>query len=144
MKLIKYPFLFIVLISVLFVNRAESQIRDSMLWFNLDPVFVGSLDGKAAFEFTEFSVSKIPTIKTSLAKSIGISAINTKYLKGPIKLKNKDKCIAVACAKGCPNCEMVWRDLNKDSKVQPKKEVRCICAKTKELCKMAVKTDSCD
>ncbi|GAB5550429.1 MAG: hypothetical protein Sapg2KO_00200 [Saprospiraceae bacterium] len=59
-----------------------------------------------------------------------------KLLKGPITIKRGENCYQIGCDrnKDCNNCQMFWKDLNKDRKIQPRKELRCVCPKSGDNC----------
>ncbi|MEM8586194.1 MAG: hypothetical protein AAGF87_18110 [Bacteroidota bacterium] len=46
----------------------------------------------------------------------------------PLNITNGQQCIRIRCAsQGCEICVLVWRDLNQDGQVQPRRELRCRC-----------------
>lgn len=53
---------------------------------------------------------------------------NGAKLPQPFKITNGNQCARMRCAsQGCNDCALIWRDLNQDGQVQPRREVRCTC-----------------
>ncbi|MEO0895908.1 MAG: hypothetical protein AAFY71_05890 [Bacteroidota bacterium] len=62
----------------------------------------------------------------------------------PFVLQYKGNCYQLGCmkGKGCDDCAMFWLDKNRDGKVQPRKEIRCICKQGKP-CKVRARKVPC-
>ena len=91
----------------------------------------------------EFKASKVKNImapiSTSLSKSIknpsGIRVFNK-----PIVLKQNGNCMIIKPdTSDCEDCTILWKDLNGDNKIQPKRELKALCKKSKKPCNIKMK-----
>ncbi|MFK7923947.1 MAG: hypothetical protein AB8H47_18455 [Bacteroidia bacterium] len=99
------------------------------------------------------SLGDIPSILiiipgASTFKSVSPTLVKTKrvpkYTKvstRPITLKSGGKCYVFACA-DLKVCTLVWLDRNKDGKIQPRKELRCVDSRGNQ-CQMVIKQVKC-
>ncbi|MEL6676962.1 MAG: hypothetical protein AAFR61_32440 [Bacteroidota bacterium] len=95
------------------------------------------------FGITPLTRQTIKAVQPSFAKKVGLPT-TTRTFTRPITLKYQGACYTFACAQGkeCKDCKMVWVDRNRDRKIQPRRELRCVCVAGKP-CKVRVKKTDC-
>lgn len=140
MKAIKFFFL-LFCCSIFAVNTATAQkklnkvfnkaLQAELMVYDKDKVF----DTKASYDV------KLP--KRVLQDAIKLPV----ELRTPMKMYNGDLCLEVGCqaAPGgdcTSDCQMRWKDLNKDGRIQPERELRCMC-KNNAKCGVTVREISC-
>ncbi len=130
-------------------GQAQAQttkiFNDTMIWFKNpvriignDPVFKGD----AVFDLSPQVRRSAKPVSASMSKSLNIPS-KAKRLPSPITVKRKGKCYKIGCDKrGCSSCQLFWLDKNGDNKVQPRKELRCIC-KENRACELRGKQVDC-
>ncbi len=146
MKTLKI-FFFAAIFSFIFSSNAQAQIIDSLPWFKAPGNFLTPkiLDLKAVYTLQ----SPRSVIKKSTSMSIAGKKITlpnkVKELKGPITLKRGGNCYELYCArtKSCGDCALLWRDANGDRKIQPRKELRCVCKSGGDNCGIKARKVDC-
>ncbi len=141
-------FLFILclaLIGSLSLQKAHAQIIDDTLIYVMSPSkFYESGDlNNLKGDFTSFGLPdlrQMSMLSTSKTKQLNVPA-RSKGSTGAVAIRNKNKCFKVSGPKGKQGT-IVWWDRNKDGKVQPLKELRCISPQGKGL-KVFVEEVSC-
>lgn len=146
MKTIKIIFASITF-CLLFTFSAEAQIIDSLPWFKAPGKFEPTkiIDWNSTYVFQSMR-SAVSTTKSVNINNKSISLPTTiKVIKTPVIIKRGKNCYELSCArtKACSNCTMVWKDVNRDRKIQPRKELRCVCAKSGDQCKITAKRVEC-
>lgn len=133
-------------------NQSDAQIIDSLPWFKLpsttlDRLFVlEDMNLDATYIISKSSRKNVVGLSKTLQKQLGVTRIqkSMKSVKGSMILERDGTCYKITCAKGSCDCTLMWVDVNKDKKVQPKKELRCVCNKTREACTIRGKKISCN
>lgn len=131
-----------------FNGHAQAEVQDPL--FNAKAEFTGEtgkfLDASEGLTLDKSSTKTLLKMSPAEAKKLKLPA-PTKVGSGPIVLKFGNRCYKFACGKSrsgeCDNCRMVWWDRNKDGKVQPRRELRCFCPKTRERCRIGVRVVKC-
>lgn len=151
MKKVHYFFAILFVLST-FSFQANAQIDDSLppyfkinlLESHLELLDLQNMQWEGTYDFAEaFNIKAIKSVPKTLAKSLKLER-NVKKIDGPIILQKGGKCYRVACAPNdCRTCTLFWNDTNRDGKVQPAKEIRCICIKTKQVCTIRGKQIEC-
>lgn len=152
MKMFKCIFPLLLTLFMLSSNQSQAQIRDSFLYFKLDNLTLDRLfdfenmDMNGTFIITKKSKNRIGGVTRATLNQLAIPKVpkSIKEIKGPLRLKKDNNCYAITCGKtDCNNCRLLWQDRNKDGKVQPKKELRCVCLDTKEACQIKGEKVNC-
>ncbi len=95
------------------------------------------------FDFDRSVVPFFEKLSAVLAKQIKDSK-KIKEARKPFILKYKGSCYEFkAYSKDCNSCVILWKDLNKDKKVQVKKELKAVCKKTGKACDIKVRKVKC-
>ena len=147
MKTLKLLFA-IATITIFSFNETNAQIQDTLFWVKA-PIIENAriIDWNSTFAISNKSIISAPISTKAKPSSTlkKVKLIPAKQIKTPYVVKYKGSCYAIGCAKSssCKECEMYWRDLNGDKKVQPKKELRCICIKGNTACKITAKRTNC-
>lgn len=134
-------------ICFLYLTPGQAQIIDSFPWFKAPSSILTPkiMDWNTSYNL----VSPRSAIQKSSALMISSKKIkipsDIKLLKGPITLKRGKSCYQVGCDrnKECNNCQMFWKDLNRDRKIQPRKELRCVCPKSGDNCSLSARKIEC-
>lgn len=125
--------------------QAQKVFNDTIFVFNerLDIVFDNAKGFNIGMPPTLMkAMSPAPKqISLDMAKKMKLPRA-TKTFSGPIVVKQNGNCYKVGCAKECTDCKLAWYDRNGDRKIQPRKELRCIC-KTGKQCKIRVGKADC-
>ena len=130
------------------LSAQTSWVRDSMFWAK--PALIDDLkiiDWNSTYAVDKSFVMAAPAMsnkKKLAAPSKGL--IQVKKLKTPFKIRSGRNCYAITCvaSKECKECNLYWKDLNGDKKVQPRKELRCLCESSKRArCRMTAKKVPC-
>lgn len=140
---------FIALFMGIAINaQAQRAFNDTMLVFNKDAMFdindnikgfnIG-MPPTLAFNVTPAAKSVFVKVTAVQAKKVSVPRA-TRISSKPITLKYKGACYQFGC--DCKTCKIAWYDRNGDNKVQPRKELRCLCAKG-EKCKIRVEKADC-
>jgi hypothetical protein len=113
-------------------QSAHAQIDDSLPpWFKAPLEMIGDQDfmikGRA-YIIPAATFKTIKAVPTPTAKKLNLPA-GVRRVPTPITLTYKGTTYKVGCQKseGCEKCGMFWYDKNKDKKIQPRQELRCIC-----------------
>ncbi len=133
------------LFAALLPKQADAQIIDSLPYFKLPlPEFVGDLDWDNIFVVMEASKKNISALPSGVTKKIGVPPA-VKKIDKPIILQRGGNCYKVGPSKNnCESCHLLWYDTNGDGKIQPKRELRCVCNDCPEPCKVRGKRVDCD
>lgn len=146
MKTFKILFASITL-SLVFAFSANAQIIDSFPWFKAPGSIMTPkiLDGKGTYTIPNprMAVAKTQSIQVA-SQTISLPS-SIKVLNAPLTLKNGDQCIEVYCAqtKECSDCVMLWKDINGDKKIQPRRELRCVCKGGSDNCGIKARPVDC-
>lgn len=128
--------------------QAQRIFNDTMLVFNQDMRFDINEDIKGfnigmppslTFNVTPAAKSVFVKVTAIQAKKVSVPRA-TRISSKPITLKHKGVCYQFGC--DCKTCKIAWYDRNGDNKVQPRKELRCLCVKD-EQCKIRVEKADC-
>ena len=137
-----------VLLCTGFLAHAQRAFNDTMLVFQVNPGFLCNneiigLMG-SSFLLPNATFKQLAPMPISMAKKLGVPRA-TKTASGPITLTHQGDCYRFGCKQGtgCQGCQLVWYDRNGDGKVQPKRELRCVCAQG-DQCKIKVEKVNCD
>lgn len=148
MKKIKIALL-LSLFSLMLWTPSQAQIIDSFPWFK-DPSRILTpklLDWNSTFTLQNApqAISKSQPSMVFEGKKLKLPR-DIRVLKGPIAIKRGKNCYQIGCEtnKSCGNCQMLWKDLNNDRKIQPRKELRCVCAKSGENCGLRGRKVECE
>lgn len=143
----RYFFLSLFSLSLVFSNfQADAQVDDTLIYFKAPlasdmysaPREVADLRGD--FAITLDNGIKFKPIQPTYAKKVTLP-ISSKISTSGITLKRNGKCYRFTCAN--PKlCSLVWFDKNRDGKVQPRRELRCVDRNGKQ-CQMVVKLVQC-
>ena len=139
MKMVKSTLMILFVLVFGLVYHLEAQTEDAKPWFEMEAQIVGDIDVNASYITVDAASTKL---SQSLLQQVGISSMNTKFFRGPITVKVSNSCVTFKCETGC-RCIMAWRDKNKDGKIQPRTELRCVCPNTQKLCKIRAKIIPC-
>jgi len=126
---------------------AQAQIIDSLPWFKAPGKFMTPkvLDINATYSL----VGQRAAIKSNRNLRVAGKIIplpkTIRELKSPLILKRGDQCLEVYCAqtKDCSSCSMLWTDLNGDRKIQPRRELRCVCKTGGDNCGIKARRTQC-
>ena len=150
MKSITYLITSIIAFLFFFSLESQAQIsafNDTMM-HNSPKSEYFILDGEkinitGSFLLPNGTLKAFKPISISVAKTMNIPR-PTKVSDQPVVLKYKGNCYKFGCQKGegCSDCKLAWYDRNGDGKVQPRKELRCICS-TGDKCRVRVKRIEC-
>lgn len=139
---------FLILGALLLSTPSQGQIDDSLPPWFMDPAKILTLkamDWNATYTLQNGRQAISRSKTTALAgKKVKISS-GVKLLKGPITIKRDGNCYQVGCEsnRSCNNCQMLWKDLNGDRKIQPKRELRCFCPKSGDVCALRGRNIEC-
>ncbi|MEM6346681.1 MAG: hypothetical protein AAF927_22535 [Bacteroidota bacterium] len=141
-------FLLIFSLSLLFVlsaQKVQAQIvPDTLIYVTSPSKFYESGDlNNLKGDFASFGLPdlrQMTTLSTSKTKQLKVPA-KSKGSTGAVAIRNKNKCFKVSGPKGKQGT-IVWWDRNKDGKIQPLRELRCISPQGKGL-KVFVEEISC-
>lgn len=146
MKTLKV-FFFAAIFSFVFNNHAQAQIIDSFPWFKAPGNFLTPkiLDLKAVYtlQSPRQSVKKSSSLAIA-GKKVALPQ-NIQELNGPITLKRGGNCYELYCArtKSCGDCALIWKDVNGDKKIQPQRELRCVCKSGGDNCGIKARKVDC-
>ena len=135
--------IFVGMLALLFTTSLQAQSP-----FEQKAEFVGEAtsvlsEAKGGFQLGDKSGS-LRNLGEAEGKKLNLPA-NVKVSNRPVILRHKGNCYQFACGKspeGCDNCRLFWKDKNGDSKVQPRRELRCFC-KGKKRCRIRVRKLRC-
>ncbi|MEM6377866.1 MAG: hypothetical protein AAF705_06620 [Bacteroidota bacterium] len=148
MKTLKFFFL-AAIFSFVFSHHTQAQVDDTLPpWFR-DPGRI--LTPKIIdWNSTYLLQNKRQVISRSSKATVSGKSVqlpnNIKELNGPITLKRGNNCYEVYCArnKSCGDCTFLWKDLNRDGKIQPKRELRCVCKRSGDNCGIKARKVDCN
>ncbi|MEM6377865.1 MAG: hypothetical protein AAF705_06615 [Bacteroidota bacterium] len=147
MRNFKLIFLF-GLFVLCFTSTAQAQVDDTLPpWFRrpMDILTPKIIDWNSTYvlQSQAQAISKSNKITVS-GKSLKLPR-TIKILKGPITVKRGNNCYQISCERNraCNNCMMLWKDLNNDRKIQPKRELRCTCPKSGDNCGLRARKVEC-
>ena len=148
MKTLK--FLVLSLFLALFCTiQSNAQVDDTLPpWFN-DPLRILNpriIDWNSTFVFASPRTAILRSSTTSIAgKKINLAPLKARLIKTPLILKRGQDCYEFYCqrTKECNSCRMLWKDINGDRKVQPRRELRCVCASGGSYCSIKVRKVDC-
>ena len=153
MKTIKIAFPLLLCLLFFGLTQVEAQrgskgddqfFSNSKYQDGTDLFITNDMDVSKSFSVPVSSKKKVLKPSASVIKVLGLAPA-TKVLNTPMRVKSGNDCYEIRCsANACQGCKMLWKDINKDGKIQPKKEVRCVCVQTKELCKIEGKKVRCN
>jgi len=132
---------------LMMAGQLHAQVDDTLPpWFKAPMELLGKeplFKKDIAFIMTPSTIKKVSSVPASTAKKLRLPR-NVKRVPTPLNLKHKGACYQIGCVKGkeCDTCGMFWLDKNKDGKVQPRKEIRCICKEGKP-CKVRGRKVEC-
>lgn len=129
------------------MGESSAQIRDSLFWFKAPSAsdFSGDVSSfKGAFALTDMRTANLKSISAPQAAQLQMPR-KVKRIPNNIVLRKGNLCYRVGCAtgNGCSNCNMYWWDRNGDRKIQPRKELRCVCSDGKKKCKVRAQAIKC-
>lgn len=146
MKTLKISFFaFVLCLGTTF--SAQAQIIDSLPWFKAPGNFLNPkiLDINASYTLMgQRSAIKAGRNLTIAGKTSQLPA-TIKELNTPLILKRGAQCLEVYCARtaDCTNCTMLWNDLNGDRRIQPRRELRCVCLDRGNNCGVKARRTEC-
>lgn len=141
----------ILVLSLLFVGlfsaESKAQIINSLPWFKTDILIEDfkAMDWNSSYVFAQPKQSLVRNSKIVLAKKTYALPSNIKEVKTPVVIKRGNTCYEIGCAtaKSCESCRMLWKDVNGDRKIQPRKELRCVCSSSGDQCKIRARKIKC-
>ncbi|MEM7659620.1 MAG: hypothetical protein AAF399_26125 [Bacteroidota bacterium] len=126
----------------------KAQVDDTLIFFKIDPTLLipenlGIDANDMNGPWSLMSMSKLKPVSVSAAKKLSVPR-SVKTSSTPIVLRRDGKCYEFGCkaGNGCNSCQLVWYDRNGDGKVQPRKELRCVCGQG-DQCKIRVRKVPC-
>ncbi|MEL6732112.1 MAG: hypothetical protein AAFP83_13365 [Bacteroidota bacterium] len=123
--------------------ESQAQIRDSLIFFKAPAdIIVTGPDLKLSNSFALPDMRAAQAITKSQAKSLKLPNA-VKRLPKVVRLKYGKTCVEMTCDDNCKNCRMYWWDRNNDGKVQPRRELRCICPASTQRCKIKARRTNC-
>ena len=140
MKAIKFC-LVVFCCSLFSLNQADAQAIDSLAFFKALKLDLLVFDKAKVLERDK---AYKPQVKKKIRKMASRRIVK---LKTPLILKRGDVCVKIGC-KAAPggdcktDCHLLWKDRNKDGKIQPRKELRCVC-KNKGKCGIVARKTKC-
>ena len=153
MKMFKFAFPLFLILFMFSSNQSNAQsFYDSFPGgFNLDNETLNRLfvfedmNIKATYIIPKNSKKSIIAIPQDNVTRMGLAKApaNVKKINGPIVIKKDGNCYKVGCKNSGCDCILLWEDANGDQKIQPRKELRCVCLKTNEACQITGKKVSC-
>lgn len=130
-------------------NPQKENVIVEMTPYDLKAIF--DLKLKVTAALVELDASKqilsanMPLISSLETKSKATAKNRPVRIKGALKLEHNGNCYQIGCAKAnCNKCGLFWWDRNKDGKVQPRKELRCVCKESKSQCELRGREIDCD
>lgn len=139
---------FTLLMGISINTQAQGLFNDTIFVFNKDAMFdindnikgfnIG-MPPTLTFDVTPAAKSVFVKVTAIQAKKVSVPRA-TRISSKPITLEHKGACYKFGC--DCKTCKIGWYDRNGDNKVQPRKELRCLCTKD-EQCKIRVEKTDC-
>ncbi|MEO0584676.1 MAG: hypothetical protein AAF135_20865 [Bacteroidota bacterium] len=133
----------LVVFCISFSLESQAQIRDSLIFFKAPAdIIVTGPELKLSNSFALPDMRAAQAITQSQAQSLKLPRA-VKRLPKVVRLKYGKTCVEMTCDDNCKNCRMYWWDRNNDGKVQPRRELRCICPNSTKRCKIKARTTKC-
>ena len=147
MKIFKFV-LSACLLTFLTFNTTSAQVDDTLPpWFRgpipkLEP---GIIDWNSTYVLLKSRQVISAQKSLTVAKKAVALPSKMKVLKGPITIKRGQNCYEIYCQQGpeCKDCQLTWWDRNGDGKIQPRRELRCVCTKTGDKCAIKARRVKC-
>lgn len=138
MKVFKFIVPFFVLAAICIAVPAQAQDI-----FSQAADITGDVALDDIYEIPASSSSSVVALPAATAKLFGLPA-SVKKINGPIIIKRGNVCAKIGCkTDNCKDCVLLWKDINTDGKIQPRKELRCACPQSKAQCKLAANKVPC-
>ena len=149
MKAFKIVFSLLVFFSLSFTS-SHAQIVDTLPFFKVPGKFLDSkiIDWNSTYILQKAS-PQASIVKKSTSIPVGRSVVklprSIKELNTPLKLKGRNGCYLISCqaSQNCRDCRLLWKDINRDGKVQPRRELRCVCTSSGGDCRIRAKKIPC-
>ncbi len=133
------------------LSQTQAQIIDSLPYFKDIGHLWEVMDARLAPALLELDnrsqlLSKSFQMRSRLSSKVKIKSKQYPVrVDAPLTLEHDGKCFQIACAKekNCSTCGLMWWDRNGDGKVQPKRELRCVCKESKTQCEMRGRKKDC-
>lgn len=140
MKLLQIVFITATLSCCGFFSSLSAQ---ALFDLEASKSFTGDADMEANYVLSKEDIKRGKSLDNRFREKMKI-AKDAKKFDGPIIITRKGVCVKIACSqKDCDSCTLLWSDRNKDGNINPKKELRCVCKKTRKLCEIQGKKIRC-